>query len=55
MQVFFPNHLFHVFDAGQFYDHNSGDSIKSLKALVHFLKNTLRTVSGKFQDTTIDS
>lgn len=55
MQVFFPNHLFHVFDASQFYDHNCGDSIKSLNASVHFLKNTLRTVSVKFQDTTIDS
>lgn len=55
MQVFFPNHVFHVFDASQFYDHNSGDSIKSLKASVHSLKNTLRTASGKFQDTIIDS
>lgn len=38
------NHLFHIFDASQFYD-NSEDSIKSLNASVHSLKNTLRTVS----------
>lgn len=46
---FFPNHLFHVFDASQFYDHNSGDSIKSLNAPVHSLKDTLRTVSVKLK------
>lgn len=51
----FLNHLFHVFDASQFFDHNSGDPIKSFNASVHSLKNTLRTLSVKFQDMTIDS